>query len=502
METINNDILNIYVCGPTVYDHAHLGHARTYVTVDIMNRIMQKIKNEKTKLVMNITDIDDKIIKKAQETNQTWHEVAKTFQISFINSMKKLGVDAPNILISVSEVIPDIITYIQQIINNGFAYVTSDGSVYFDTNAYIRVGYEYDGKIDDDENQYSSEIPNEILKQKKDKQDFALWKGRAKNDIGFVAKFYYDNQLVETFGRPGWHIECSCMIHQTMGQNLNIHFGGIDLKFPHHYNERLQAHAFYHPKFLPKNNESIIKSNWCDQFMHIGHLCVTTRDENNVTIHQKMSKSLKNFTSIDDALSTITPNQMRWMFMKHKWFDSMEYSPDTIEHAKKFDSIISNFFNRVVNYPFDSSNINDLAMDLQLEKVFDSCKLLITRSLIKFDLHAAVTNLSELISCVNQYIDKNKTDGILIKKIYHWILELVQKLGFEYDQKLDTSIAELMKVLISTRTAIRGLTRRKDLSKEIKNELFQILDKERNEELLGIGITLQDTKDSSSWFHT
>lgn len=496
-----NTSLNIYVCGPTVYDDAHLGHARTYVTVDIFNRIMRKISNLSTKLVMNITDIDDKIIKKAADINQSWRDVAKEFEKSFSNSMQCLGVAQPDVLIRVSEVVPQIVEYIQQIIYNGFAYVTSDGSVYFDTKAYMAAGYNYDGKLDEEENQYSSGVSEEILRQKKDKQDFALWKGRKEGEVGFPVEFQYDGQTVKSFGRPGWHIECSTMIHHTLGSDLDIHFGGIDLKFPHHYNERLQAHAFYHPKYLSKPNVPLLEKEWCRKFMHIGHLCILAKNEKNELVHQKMSKSLKNFTTIDQALKNITPNQMRWMFMQHKWNDSMEFSEETIFHAKNFDKMLSNFFNRLTNYPFDPQYFsNQLGDSMALSNYFDQNSRIILQTLSKLELHTAVVLLAELINRVNAYVDSGKADGNLVQHICQWVLDLVKNLGFHYNQKINASVADVMKVLISTRTAIRQLTRQKSIPIETKTQILQILDRERDVELAEIGIILQDTKDSSSWF--
>jgi cysteinyl-tRNA synthetase len=495
LENINpkSQHLKMYVCGPTVYDHSHIGHARTYMTVDIINRIMINIAHQKTHLVMNITDIDDKIIRKAIESNSNWLDIAKKYENSFFGSLSKLNVKLPDTIIRVSEVIPEIVQYIQKIINNGFAYITSDGSVYFDTATYISEGYDFSTDLEDDEEcAYQSEISVEILLQKKNRKDFALWKGRSREDVGFDVVFTYQHQEINSWGRPGWHIECSAMIDKTIGSDLDIHFGGIDLKFPHHYNERLQAHAFYHPQFKPENDTQLIQ--WTNNFMHVGHLCIKGK---------KMSKSLKNFTTINDALEELNANQLRWMFMLHKLTDCMDFSDDTIVQGKTFDSTITNFFNRIINYPFDIKYVKYNTKEQLLSDYYYVIIEKINSDLIGFKLDTAVKLMFELINKVNSYVSVEHPNESLVRKIYDWLLELVTQLGFIYQKnQLNNSVIEIMNVLIDTRTSVRMLTRDKTIQSDLKQKIFQILDRERNIELPKIGIQLQDVKDSSNWFYS
>ena len=490
---MQNQLANLkkmYVCGPTVYDHSHLGHARTYITVDILTRIMAA-RGIRTHLVMNITDIDDKIIKKAEQTNNNWRTIAKIYEDSFFSSMAKLNVRLPDVIIRVSEVLLQIVAYIQKIIDNGFAYATSDGSVYFDSDAYVKQGYPFGDLVDEDETLYQSELSPLILLQKRNKKDFALWKGRKPDDVGFNAEFQYNGRTINSWGRPGWHIECSAMIHETIGPDIDIHFGGIDLKFPHHHNERLQAHSYYHPMF--KN------CCWSAEFHHVGHLCVVVKEDGQA-IQQKMSKSLKNFTTIDDALKKINANQLRWLFILHKWSDPMDYSEDTIVHAKSFDATITNFFNRVINYPFDRLYVKYNQKESEMAEYFDSTKDKIMLELDSFHLDIAAGLLLELISKTNSYISTDYPNQSLVQKIYQWIVNLTNDLGFIYLRSSDNSTADVMNVLINTRSEIRALTRQTDITKEAKQKLFAVLDTERNISLPNIGITLQDTKTSSSWF--
>lgn len=192
-------ITKMYVCGPTVYNVSHIGHGRVYIMVDLINRVMNSIMNQKTHLVMNITDIDNKIINAAAIAKTSWTDIARIYEKSFFDSMAKLNVKLPDVIIRVSDVLPQIISYVQTIIDNGFAYVTDDGSVYFDTNAYVAQGYYFSGKEDEEENQYQSELSSSIISQKKNKKDFALWKGRKSEEIGFDAEFMFNGIKMNIF---------------------------------------------------------------------------------------------------------------------------------------------------------------------------------------------------------------------------------------------------------------------------------------------------------------
>ena len=491
---------SIYVCGPTVYDHSHLGHARTYIMADMINRTLTNISGFNTHFVMNITDIDDKIIRKATESGGTWIDIAKIYEQSFFDSMAKLNVALPDVIIRVSDVIPQIISYIQKIISNGFAYVTSDGSVYFDSQEYIRQGYIFDhssNTIDDEEIEYKSDLPESIAIQKKSKRDFALWKGRDQSDVGIEATFIYQSNLIQSWGRPGWHIECSAMIHETIGQTLDLHLGGCDLEFPHHHNERLQAHAYYHPLFNKDNT-------WVDEFMHIGHLCIVVEDDQKKLVQQKMSKSLKNFTTIDDALNVkqMDTNQIRWLFATHNWRDTMDFSDGTVSHAKIYDDVITNFLKRVTNYPFHRTHNTYIEKDHTMAKKFNECKLAIISSLqsLRFDIMAV--QLKELISQVHCYISVDYPNEALVRKISTWIFSMLDDIGFTYNKSTNSNSLDvvIMNALINARSSLRTLTRDKSMPKEIKQKIFEILDRQRDVDLPTIGLTLCDTKDSSLWF--
>ncbi len=276
-----------YICGPTVYDEAHLGHAKTYISFDSIRRIMRDYFHYDVHQVMNITDIDDKIIRKANDTSQEFTAISKKFEKEYLDDMEALNVEPPSVLTRVSEYIPEIIAYIQKIIDNGFAY-ESNGSVYFDVmqfkenpdHNYAKLAPE---KVNDEEAFKEGEgvlADQTITKEKRNDRDFALWKKSKEGEPK------WDSPWGE--GRPGWHIECSAMAHSAFRANdIDIHAGGVDLKFPHHDNEIAQSEAFAE------------QDTWVRYWLHTGHLNI---GDKKTGVMMKMSKSLKNFTSIKQFL--------------------------------------------------------------------------------------------------------------------------------------------------------------------------------------------------------
>lgn len=470
---------HLYVCGPTVYDASHLGHARTYISVDMINKVYNNILREPTLLVMNITDIDDKIINKANFEGCSWKDIATKYEQSFFDSMSKINVDKPDVIIRVSECLPDIIAYIQQIINNGFAYRALDGSIYFDTNRYMEAGYHVNIQSDKFKEKLS----------KKNSADFALWKSRNESEVGFDATFTINNIKHHSYGRPGWHIECSAMIAKTIGKDLDIHLGGIDLKFPHHQNEEIQANAYYHPEYL---NDKWVK----DKFIHIGHLCVAAQ-EGGTIVQQKMSKSLKNFTTIDEAMNTLTSNEMRWMFSIHNYSDSLTFDENTISECKIYNAMVTNFLNHniqiVGHHTFSPAEINMLNLFIKYQnEIYASLRLL------RFDLMS--TLLRKLIRSTNTYIKNNQANEKLLNRIILWTRNLLSQLGFDYVSQNNESIDNIMAALIDTRSKLRLFTKKKNVDPDTKKSIFEILDEQRDIKLPNIGIKLTDTKVTSNWY--
>ncbi|MCP9257474.1 Cysteine--tRNA ligase, cytoplasmic [Dirofilaria immitis] len=389
-----------YICGPTVYDSSHIGHARAYLSFDILRRVLQDYFGYDIQYIMNITDIDDKIIKRARQlyllenylsgkfgelsmtkviedtlsaldkfknkcTEETdpdkkrlcrceccceklessllhlekpdieksknelldaakdvlsnwldslykhtvsdlavFDRLAKKYENEFLYDMASLNVLPPTVLTRVSEYIPEIIAYVEKIIDNGYGYVTKDGSVANEKYARKR-----------------GDLSMGNLQNKKNVTDFALWKASKDGEP------YWNSPWGK--GRPGWHIECSAMSSKICGSSLDIHAGGFDLKFPHHDNEIAQVEAHYDIE------------NWVNYFLHCGSLRIAGL---------KMSKSLKNFITIHEALKNYSSRQLRILFLMHNWNDVLDYSTASMERALQFEKITNEFFLLVKDY--------------------------------------------------------------------------------------------------------------------------------------------------------
>uniref|UniRef100_A0A8C9DST5 Probable cysteine--tRNA ligase, mitochondrial n=1 Tax=Prolemur simus TaxID=1328070 RepID=A0A8C9DST5_PROSS len=290
-----------YSCGPTVYDHAHLGHACSYVRFDIIRRILTKVFGCNIVMVMGITDVDDKIIQRANEMNISPASLASHYEEDFKQDMAALKVLPPTVYLRVTENIPQIISFIEGIIARGYAYSTAKGNVYFDLKSR---GDEY-GKLVDVAPGPVGEPAGDS--DKRHASDFALWKAAKPKEVFWASPWGP--------GRPGWHIECSAMASMVFGSQLDIHSGGIDLAFPHHENEIAQSEVFHQCK------------QWGNYFLHSGHLHVKGKEE-------KMSKSLKNYITIKDFLKTFSPDVFRLFCVQSSYRSAIDYSDSAVLQAQ------------------------------------------------------------------------------------------------------------------------------------------------------------------------
>uniref|UniRef100_K9ILB9 cysteine--tRNA ligase n=1 Tax=Desmodus rotundus TaxID=9430 RepID=K9ILB9_DESRO len=294
------DAASWYSCGPTVYDHAHLGHACSYVRFDIIRRILTRVFGCNIIMVMGITDIDDKIIKRAHEMKISPASLANLYEEDFKQDMAALKVLPPTVYLRVTENIPQIISFIEGIIANGHAYSTAKGNVYFDLQSR---GDKY-GKL-------VGVAPGPVAEpgdsDKRHARDFALWKAAKPQEMFWASP--WGN------GRPGWHIECSTISSLVFGSQLDIHSGGIDLAFPHHENEIAQCEVFHQCQ------------QWGNYFLHSGHLHVKGKEE-------KMSKSLKNYITIKDFLKTFSPDVFRFFCLQSSYRSAIDYGDSTMLQAK------------------------------------------------------------------------------------------------------------------------------------------------------------------------
>lgn len=292
--------IGIYICGVTVYDYCHIGHARTYTSADIIIRYL-RWRGYEVNHVRNITDIDDKIIKRANENGEDFNVVTKRFTQAMHEDFAALNLSPPDHEPHATEFIPQMIALIEKIIANGNAYVASNGDVYFDVRSFKDYGCLSHHNIE----QLESGARVEISEVKRDPLDFVLWK------LAKPGEPSWDSSWGK--GRPGWHIECSVMSMHFLGEHFDIHGGGRDLIFPHHENEIAQSQAATQKKFV-------------NVWMHGGFLQIEK---------EKMSKSLGNFVTIRDVLREHDPEVLRYLLIASHYRSPLVYSQSLLQQAKQ-----------------------------------------------------------------------------------------------------------------------------------------------------------------------
>ncbi len=309
---LNGNKVSMYVCGPTVYDYPHLGHARCYITWDMLYRYL-KFSGYDVTYCRNITDVDDKILKKAKEENTTAEVISRRYYEIFTDSMRKLNVLKPDAEPFATKTLGEMISIIKDLIKNGYAY-EKDGDVYFRVKKFKDYGKLSKQPIED----LIAGARVEASSIKEDVLDFALWK---KDEV-----FGYPSPWSK--GRPGWHIECSAMSRKHLGKTIDIHAGGADLIFPHHENEIAQSECANGCKFV-------------NYWLHNGFVTINK---------EKMSKSLKNFVTIDDMLAEYDANTIRLFILTNHYRMPVEFSSEALDGAKSGWKRIQTAVNQVVKY--------------------------------------------------------------------------------------------------------------------------------------------------------
>ena len=299
LKTANGKRFNVFVCGPTVYDKPHLGHARTYIFFDIFIRYL-RYKGLHPFYLMNITDIDDKIIKKANSENVPYDEISRRYSAEFFKIMKALRNESVNYYAFATDFINEIISQISRLMDRGYAYETSDG-VYYSVEKFA----DYGKLSHQDISQLKAGARVETNENKKSPLDFALWKKRKPNEP------YWDSPWGE--GRPGWHIEDTAITERFFGYHYDLHGGGIDLIFPHHEAEIAQMEAISG------------KPPLVDYWVHTGHLSVE---------NVKMSKSLGNFITVEEILNDYWPESIRLLFIGMNYRDTSNFSMDGLNNSQ------------------------------------------------------------------------------------------------------------------------------------------------------------------------
>lgn len=403
-----------YSCGPTVYDHAHLGHACSYVRFDIVQRILTRVFGITVIHAMVITDIDDKIIKRSWEENISPSVLTRMYEDEFKKDMLLLKVLPPLVYLRVTENVHHIVTFIEQIIRNGHAYATSDGDVYFDIQS---IGERYGRFIGSIESQETGS-PN-----KKDPRDFALWKKSKPQEPFWESPWGR--------GRPGWHIECSTVASSVFGSQLDIHSGGIDLAFPHHENEIAQSEAYHQC------------GQWCNYFLHSGHLHLKGQAE-------KMSKSLKNFITIKDFLQSYSASEFRMFCLLTKYRAGIDYSDGSMQEARASLETVSTFINSAQAYMKGQLHTSLIQEALLWEKLEETQRSVWTALADDFDTPRAMSAILNLVyhaNCQLQPVSKctgEARSAAVLGALVSYILDIFDMFGIDTFKRMEGHVAEKM----------------------------------------------------------
>eukprot|EP00879_Flechtneria_rotunda_P016738 GHRR01017519.1.p1 GENE.GHRR01017519.1~~GHRR01017519.1.p1 ORF type:complete len:787 (+),score=316.08 GHRR01017519.1:800-3160(+) len=608
-----------YTCGPTVYDSAHMGHARNYVTFDVIRRVLEDYFGYSILYVMNVTDVDDKIILKARrnhllqqyrqqqpDAKQAVQQVeaavktavdkqakkqqalqvhvaaatdsrqrteleaalkneehkqrqlqqvqqdlaallagpthpsieqmlavasdqlaeqldaqhgscvsevsifrahAAKYEAEFFEDMDALGVRRPDVLTRVVEFLPEIMEYVQKIINNGMAY-ESNGSVYFDTAKFRELGHVY-GKCK------PSSVGNATLaaeseanfetSEKRSLQDFALWKAAKPGEPSWDSPWGK--------GRPGWHIECSAMASKIIGDKLDIHTGGEDLKFPHHDNELAQAEAYFHHEGC---------CQWVNYFLHSGHLEIEGL---------KMSKSLKNFITIREALQQFSSRQLRLMFIMAPWNKTVSYGETMRAEMRARESAFKNFFQNV-DVALRGADARQAqtackweADELVLSGAVQEAQTKVHECLLdNINTAGALDALAGLIKATNLYLARKQEHAtaaggsglqpagpqpLLLRKAAAYVTRILSVFGIVQGPgdtlglggeagagsgAADAAGASYLDAFAAFRDEIRGLAKAKALA----GELLVACDRVRDDTLPPLGVRLEDKPDGTA----
>ena len=444
-----------YSCGPTVYDFFHIGNSRPFIVFDVLRRWLEYL-GYKVTFVQNFTDIDDKMIKRANEEGITVKELAEKFIAEYYRDAKALGIRPPTVAPKATEHINEIIDTISKIIKNGHAYV-SEGDVYFDVKSWPNYGSLCKQNLDDLEAGARVE-PGE---KKKDPLDFALWKAKKSGEP------FWQSPWGE--GRPGWHIECSAMSSKYLGENIDIHSGGVDLIFPHHENEAAQSEA------ASGNNKPFV-----NYWVHNGFLLIDNK---------KMSKSEGNFTTARAAMQKYPPMAIRFFMLSAHYRSPINFTPEALEQAANGVARLKNCIDDL-NFASKSRVDNNSDFDIQIfEKELTDLKAKFTDAM-NDDLNtaAAIGDLFGVVHLVNSSL---KDNAALPEKFFE-----LSKSAFDFYNDIlglpgqDENLSEL------DENEIENLITERTNARKAKN--FKRSDEIRDF-LKSKGITLEDTPQGTKW---
>jgi cysteinyl-tRNA synthetase len=389
--------VKIYSCGPTVYSYAHIGNLRTYLNVDFLRRWLE-FKGYEVEMVMNITDIEDKIIRDSIEQNIDFHVITEKYEKYFVEHIKKLNVELPEKMPRATEEIDEMIKIINKLLEDNIAYKSDDGSIYFSVSKFKDYG-KLSGAFVTSENQESRISSDDY--DKENAQDFALWKAAKPDEPSWEAPFGK--------GRPGWHIECSAMSMKYLGETIDIHAGGIDLVFPHHENEIAQSETYSGKKFA-------------NYWFHCEHLLIES---------DKMSKSKQNYYTVDDLKEKFNVELLafRMLCLMSHYRERLNFTKESIQQAQNTLNGLRDFVAKL-NESRDT-DISDLSV---VETLIESTKKDFTEALEDdLSMPKALSSIFNLKNEVNKLFIQgvNASDS---KKLLDFIFEIDKVLGLNLEK--------------------------------------------------------------------
>lgn len=336
---IKSRTVGMYVCGPTVYNYIHIGNARSIVTFDTIRRYFEYC-GYQVNYISNFTDVDDKLINEAKEENSTVMDIANKYIEAYKEDVAALNVEPATVNPRATDNIDGIIQFVKELVDDGYAYAV-DGDVYYRARKFNDYGHLSHQSVDDLESGASQHVSEEELSKKEDPIDFVLWKAAKPGEISWDSPWGK--------GRPGWHIECSVMSTKYLGNTIDIHGGGEDLKFPHHENERAQSEAKTGEKFV-------------NYWMHNGF--VTVGDEN-----EKMSKSLGNFVTVHDIVKKVDPQVVRFLMSTTQYRRPIQYNETNLQAAENNLNKLRNAYNNLKYRLSDATDIIDMKLEQEIRQI-------------------------------------------------------------------------------------------------------------------------------------
>ncbi|CDF58916.1 Cysteinyl-tRNA synthetase [Thermobrachium celere DSM 8682] len=447
--TIEPGVVRMYVCGPTVYNYFHIGNARTFIVFDTIRRYLE-YRGYKVNFIQNFTDIDDKMIKRANEEGVTVKDVAEKYIAEYYKDADALNLKRATVNPRATEYIDEIINFVKDLVDKGYAYVV-DGDVYFDTTKFKEYGKLSHQSIEDLE----AGARIEVDERKRNPMDFALWKAKKEGEPAWESPWGE--------GRPGWHIECSTMACTLLGETIDIHGGGADLVFPHHENEIAQSEA--------RNGKPFAR-----YWMHAAYLNVN---------NQKMSKSLNNFFTAREILEKYDAEVIRMFMLSGHYRNPINFSIDLLEQAK---AGLERIYNSISNleHVIDVSKYENLKEE---EKEFSNKLVEYKNRFIEvmdddFNTADAISVIFDMVRDINSNISVESS-----KEIARKALDMIRDLGSPLailQKSTKENLDEEIERLIQERQKAR------------KEKNYALADKIRDE-LKQRGIILEDTPQGVRW---